>query len=81
VLWTLTVVYVASAIVTTGIVLDASRPLVDEHRPATHRLSLAAVAGVLWPVMLIGLVEFSSVMVCSKVLAPDDSEEGIAVLV
>jgi hypothetical protein len=81
VLWTLTVVYAASAIVTTGIVLVASRPLVDEHRPPTHRLSLAAVAGLLWPVMLLGLVEFSSVMVYAKVVAPDEREAGADVLV
>jgi hypothetical protein len=81
VLWTLTIVYVASAIVTTGVALVASRPLVDEHSPATHRLSLAAVAGLLWPVMLLGAAEFSSVVVYSKVVAPDERDASIAVLV
>lgn len=79
-LWTLTWVYLASAVVTTAIVLVASRRLVDVRRPATHRLSLAVAAGLVWPMLLLGLVEFSSVMAYSKVHSPDHGEAGIAVL-
>jgi hypothetical protein len=81
VLWTLPVLYVASAIVTTVIVLIATRRLMDERRPATHRLSLAVAAGLVWPLLLLGLVEFGSVMAFSKAHAPDNGEAGIAVLV
>jgi hypothetical protein len=80
VLSTVTGVYVASAIVTTVIVLLTSRRLVDEQRPATHRLSLAVAAGLVWPLLLLGVVEFGSVMVYSKLRAPDHGEAGIAVM-
>ena len=79
-LWTLTVSYVACAIVTTTIVLVGSRPLVDPIRPATNRLSLAVVAGLMWPLLLLGLVEFSSVMMFSKMVVSDGGEAGIAIL-
>jgi hypothetical protein len=80
VLWTLTVSYVACAIVTTAIVLVGSRPLVDPRRPATNRLSLALVAGLMWPLLLLGLVEFSSVMMFSKMVVSDRRGAGIAIL-
>jgi hypothetical protein len=70
VLWTMTVVYVASAIVTTVILLEATRPLMEADRPATHRLGLAMAAGLAWPVMLLGLVEFSGLIALSKAHAP-----------
>jgi len=79
VLWTMTLVYVASAIVTTVIVLVATRPLVEGRRPA-HRLGLAMLAGLTWPVMLLGLVEFSGVIALSKVHAPDHGEAGVAIM-
>ena len=79
-LWTMTVVYVASAIVTTVILLEATRPLMEADRPATHRLSLAMAAGLAWPVMLLGLVEFSGVIALSKAYAPDHGEAGIAIM-
>jgi hypothetical protein len=80
VLWTLTVTYVACAIVTTPVVLLASRPLVDPLRPATNRFSLAVVAGLMWPLLLLGLVELSSVVISSKALVPNRRESGIAIL-
>ena len=79
-LWTLTVTYVVCAMVTTPLVLVASRPLVDPLRPATNRFSLAVVAGLMWPLLLLGLVELSSVVMLSKALAPDRRETGIAIL-
>jgi hypothetical protein len=80
VLWTLIVAYAACAIVTTPIVLVASRPLVDPLRPATNRFSLAVVAGLMWPLLLLGLVELSTVVILSKALVPNRRESGIAIL-
>ncbi|WP_029117342.1 hypothetical protein [Mycobacterium sp. URHB0044] len=79
-LWNLTLLYIASAIVTAVIMLLATRRLVDERRPATHRVSLAIAGGLVWPLLLIGVVEFSSVMLLSMVHGTDDAEAGIAVL-
>ena len=79
VLWTMTLIYVASAIVTTVIVLDTTRPLVKGRRPV-HRLGLAMLAGLTWPVMLLGVVEFSGVIALSKVYATNHGEAGVAVM-
>jgi hypothetical protein len=78
VLWTMTVIYVASAIVTTMIVQDTTRPLVKGGRPA-HRLGPAMLAGLIWPVMLLGVVEFSLVIALSKVYATNHGEAGVSV--
>jgi len=80
VIWTMTLVYLASAIVTTVIVLDATSPLVKGRRPA-HRVGLAMLAGATWPVMLLGLVEFSGMIALSKVYATNHGEAGVAVMV
>jgi hypothetical protein len=79
--WKLTVLYIASAIVTTVIMLLATRRVMDERRPATHRLTLAVAAGLVWPLLLVGLVELSTVILLSKVRTFDNGEAGIAVLV
>jgi hypothetical protein len=71
--------YFAMACVTATIVFFASRWAGDERRPATHRVSLSFVAGLVWPMMLLGLVELSSVMVYVKAHAQE--EAGIEVLV
>jgi hypothetical protein len=75
----MTLIYVASAIVTTVTVLDTTRPLMKGRRPA-HRLGLAMLAGLTWPVMLIGVVEFGGVIALSKVYATDHGEAGVAVM-
>jgi hypothetical protein len=79
VFWTITLLYIVSAIVSTVIVLAATRPRVEGRRPA-HRLGLAMVAGLTWPVMLLGLVEFSGVVALSKVKAPHHREAGVAIV-
>jgi len=77
VIWTLTLVYVASAIVTTVIVLVASRAVMEQTRPATHRLILALVTGLAWPVLLLGLAEMT---VIAYAYITVRSEPGIAVM-
>jgi hypothetical protein len=79
VFWTMTLLYIASAIVSTVVVLVATRPLVEGRRPA-HRVGLAMVAGLTWPLMLLALVEFSGVVALSKVKAPHHGEAGVAVM-
>jgi hypothetical protein len=71
--------YLAMALVTATVVFFASRWVGDERRPATHRVSLSFVAGLVWPMMLLGLVELSSVMVYVKAHAQEQA--GVEVLV
>jgi len=78
VLWTCVLVYVASAIVTAVVVFLASKCVGDELRPATHRVSLSVAAGVVWPVLLLGMFELSSFVLYTKVA--QHVERGIAIV-
>jgi hypothetical protein len=66
VLWICVLVYVASAIVTAVVVFLASKWVGDELRPATHRVSLSVAAGVVWPLLLLGVFELSSYVLYTK---------------
>ena len=77
-LWTCVLVYVASAIVTAVVVFLASKWVGDELRPATHRVSLSVAAGVVWPVLLLGMFELSSFVLYTKVA--QHVERGIAIV-
>jgi hypothetical protein len=56
--WTLLIIYAAVALVSAVTVYILSRRLGDELRPSTHRVILSLLAGVAWPLLLFGLVEF-----------------------
>ena len=47
----------------------------------TTRAPLSLVAGLMWPLLLIGLVEFTSFAAYAKVHENDDVDQGVAVLV
>jgi len=70
-------IYLASAIVTTAVVFVASNWVGDELRPATHRASVSVAAGLAWPLLLLGMVELSSVVIYTKMHQHD--EPGLAV--
>ena len=63
---TTVVAYLIGWVVSTAIVFVASRRLNDPANPAPHGLALSAVAATLWPLLLLGAVEFSSVAVASS---------------
>lgn len=71
-------VYVASAIVTAVVVFVASKWMDDELSPATHRVGLSAVAGVIWPLLLLGVFELSSFVLYAKVA--QRVERGLAIV-
>lgn len=60
------VAYLIGWVVSTAVVYVASRRLNDPSNPAPHILMLSAVAGLLWPMLLLGAVEFSSLAACSS---------------
>lgn len=62
---TTVVAYLIGWVIGAAVVYVASRRLNDPRNPAPHILVLSAVAGALWPLLLLGAVEFSSLMACS----------------
>lgn len=58
--------YLASAAVSAVLVYVASERVGDARRPGTHRISLSLIAGMLWPVLLLGLVELGSAAAYAK---------------
>ena len=63
---TFVIAYLIGWVVSTAVVYVASRRLNDPRNPAPNVLILSAVAGALWPMLLLGAVEFSSLMACSN---------------
>lgn len=72
-------IYGASALVTTVVVFLMSKRISDRQRPATVRLALSVAAGVLWPLVLLGLIQFGSFVAYTKVAEPDESPLDIDV--
>jgi hypothetical protein len=62
----LLVIYLSGWLPVTLAAYGASRRLADKRSPASHPLFVSVVAGGLWPVLLVGMVELSSVAVYTK---------------
>ena len=45
--------------------------------PAAHPLGVSLIAGAVWPLLVVGLVELSSVVVLTKVQSKPSSGVGI----
>jgi hypothetical protein len=71
VLFNCVLIYLASAIVTTAVVFVASKWVGDELRPATHMASVSVAAGLVWPLLLLGMLELSAVLTDAKVRQHD----------
>jgi nitrate/nitrite transporter NarK len=67
-------IYLASAVVTTVVVFFLSTRITDRHRPAPVRLALSVAAGLLWPLVVIGLIQFGSFVAYTKVEQSVDPE-------
>lgn len=63
---TIVIAYLIGWVVSTAVVFVMSRRLNDPRNPAPHLLILSAVAGSMWPMLLLGAVEFSSLVACSS---------------
>ncbi|WP_140700217.1 hypothetical protein [Mycolicibacterium hodleri] len=53
----------------------------EERRPTAERAGLSLAAGVVWPVILLGVVELSSFAIYAKAHEHDEDDERIEVLV
>lgn len=79
-LQTVLIAYAAVALVAAVVVFVVSARLGDEPRPAGQRIGLSLAAGVVWPVILLGIAEFSSFAMYAKVHEHDDDEERVLVV-
>jgi nitrate/nitrite transporter NarK len=68
------IVYLASALVTTAVVFFLSKRISDRNRPATVRLALSVAAGALWPLVVLGLIQFGSFVAYTKVAESTELE-------
>lgn len=66
---TTVIAYLIGWVVSTAVVYLTSRRLSDPGISAGHRMALSAAAGALWPLLLIGAVEFSSLAAASSAAA------------
>jgi hypothetical protein len=55
----------------------ASRRLNDRQSPAGHPVMISLAAGAIWPLLLVGLAEMSSIVVFTKVESEPGSGVGI----
>jgi hypothetical protein len=78
---TLLVGYTAVALVAAVVVFLASARLGDERRPVPQRFGLSLAAGAVWPVILLGLAEYSSFAMYAKAHQHDEDVERVLVKV
>ncbi|MFG1931786.1 hypothetical protein ACGFK1_14195 [Mycobacterium sp. NPDC048908] len=64
---TVLLIYFVGWVVATFTAYAAGKRLSHRASPAMHPSLVSVAAGALWPLLLIGLVELSSVMVLTKV--------------
>lgn len=69
--------YLVGWILFTLAVYAASRRFSDTRSPAPHPVGVSILAGALWPLLLVGLVELSSVVVYTKARAKPEAGIGI----
>jgi len=59
-------IYLSGWLIGTIAAYTAARQLHDRCEPSPHPLCVSVVAGALWPLLLVGLVELSSVVMLTK---------------
>jgi hypothetical protein len=74
---TLIVIYLGGWLAVTCAAYAAGRRLADRESPPHHPLLVSLVAGAVWPLLLVGLVELSSIIVFTKVQPKPASSVGI----
>lgn len=63
---TIITAYVIGWVISAVLIFAASRAVNGQQEPAPHQFALSAVAGALWPLLVLGAVEFSSVAAASS---------------
>jgi hypothetical protein len=73
----LIVIYLGGWLAVTCAAYAAGRRLTDRQSPPDHPLMVSVAAGVVWPLLVVGLVELSSIMVLTRVQPEPASKVGI----
>ncbi|GLP73387.1 hypothetical protein TUM20983_04970 [Mycobacterium antarcticum] len=79
--WTLVYAYAAVAAAAAVAVFILSARLGDERRPAGERFALSLAAGMVWPMILLGVAEIGSFAMYAKAHQHDDEDPRVEVLV
>ena len=74
---TLIVIYLIGCLPATLAAFAAGKRLSDPQAPARHPVTVSVVAGALWPLLVVGLFELSSVMMFTD--TPAKTTNGIGV--
>lgn len=61
-----------------AIICVGSRHIGGKNEPVPHRFALSAGAGALWPLLILGAVEFSSVAVASSAASHLESPDSLS---
>lgn len=75
----LIVIYLFGSLVAACGAYAAGRHLAEPGSPPVHPLMVSLAAGAVWPLLVVGLVELSSIMVFTKVQPKPASNVGILV--
>ena len=73
----LIVIYLGGWLAVTCTAYVAGRRLIDRESPPDHPLMVSLAAGVIWPLLVVGLVELSSIMVLTRDQPKPASKVGI----
>ena len=73
----LVVIYLAGWVIASVALFAASRRFSETDCPAVHPLGVSLIAGAAWPLLVVGLVEMSSVVVFTKVQSKPGPGVGI----
>ena len=73
----LILMYLGGSLVVSCAAYAAGRRLIDREPPPDHPLMVSLAAGAIWPLLVVGLVELSSIIVLTRVQPKPASEVGI----
>ena len=74
---TLLVIYFVGWVVTSCAAYAAGKRFTTRRSPAVHPVMVSVVAGAVWPLLIVGLVELSSVVMLTKVPSKPRPSIGI----
>jgi heme/copper-type cytochrome/quinol oxidase subunit 2 len=75
----LIVIYLVGWLVATCAAYAASRRLAEPDASPLHPLMVGVAAGAVWPLLVVGLIELSSIVVLTRVQPKPASNMGILV--
>ncbi|WP_197381171.1 hypothetical protein [Mycolicibacterium mengxianglii] len=59
--------YLIPGLITAAVTFALGRRWRDFRQPATHPVVLSVIAGMLWPLVLVGVVQFASIALVTRI--------------